>query len=45
MTSGGSTIDHMLDWYKNFESWLKWKDIGTAMNDVEEAQRIGSNIR
>lgn len=20
MTSGGSTIDHMQDWYKNFES-------------------------
>lgn len=44
MTSGGSTIDHMLDWYKNFESWLKWKDIGTAMNDVEEAKRIGSSL-
>ena len=45
MTSGGSTIDHMLDWYKNFEDWLKWKDIGTAMNDVEKAKRIGESIR
>lgn len=45
MTSGGSTIDHMLDWYRNFESFLKWKDIGTAMNDPEEARRIGESIR
>ena len=45
MTSGGSTIDHMLDWYKNFESCLKWEDIGTAMNDFEEAKRIGERIR
>ena len=45
MTSGGSTIDHMLDWYANFESWLKWKDIGTAMNDTEEARRIGESVR
>ena len=45
MTSGGSTIDHMLDWYRNFESWLKWKNIGTAMNDPEEARRIGESIR
>ncbi len=45
MTSGGSTIDHMLDWYKNFESWLKWKDLGTVMNDVEAARRIGSRIQ
>ncbi len=45
MTSGGSTIDHMLDWYRNFEGWLHWKDIGTAMNDVEEARRIGASIK
>lgn len=45
MTSGGSTIDHMLDWYKNFESWLKWKDLGTVMNDVEAARQIGSRIQ
>lgn len=45
MTSVGSTIDHMLDWYRNFEGWLKWKDIGTAMNDVERARRIGESIR
>ena len=45
MTSGGSTIEHMLDWYKNFEEWLKWKDLGTAMNDVEKARRIGESIR
>ena len=45
MTSGGSPIDHMLDWYKNFEAWLKWKDIGTAMNDVEKAKEIGFAIR
>ena len=45
MTSGGSTIDHMLDWYKNFEVWLKWRDIGTAMNDEKKAKEIGSEIR
>ena len=45
MTSGGSAIDHMLDWYKNFESWLKWKDIGTAMNDTNRAKEIGSSIK
>ena len=45
MTSGGSTIDHMLDWYKNFESWLKWEDIGTAMNDTQKAKEIGKIIK
>ena len=44
MTSGGSTIDHMLDWYRNLEGWLKWKDNGTAMNDVDAARRIGESI-
>ena len=44
MTSGGSTIDHMMDWYKNFESWLKWKDIGTAINDTGAARKIGEEI-
>ena len=44
LTSGGSPIDHMLDWYKNFESWLHWKDIGTAMNDADAAGRIGESI-
>ncbi len=45
MTSGGSTIGHMLDWYKNFESWLKWKNIGTAMNDMEAAKQIGRSLQ
>jgi multimeric flavodoxin WrbA len=45
MTSGGSTIDHMLDWYKNFENWLQWKDIGTAMNDPVKAKEIGERIK
>ena len=45
MTSGGSTIDHILDWYKNFESWLKWESIGTAMNDLEAAKQIGASIQ
>lgn len=45
MTSGGSPIDHMLDWYKNFADWLQWKDIGTAMNDLEKAKQIGESIR
>lgn len=45
MTSGGSPIDHMLDWYRNLESWLRWKDIGTAMNDLEKAAQIGAGIR
>lgn len=44
MTSGGSPIDHMLDWYGNFESWLKWENLGTAMNDTEKAREIGSRI-
>lgn len=35
----------MLDWYRNLESWLKWKDIGTAMNDLEKAAQIGASIR
>ena len=45
MTSGGSTIDHMLEWYKNFEAWLGWINLGSVMNDLEEAARIGGNIR
>lgn len=45
MTSGGSTIAHMLDWYANFKDWLKWEDLGTAMNDPEAARRIGESIR
>lgn len=45
MTSGGSTIDHMMDWYKNFDAWLHWKDIGTAMNDPEKARQIGAGIK
>ena len=45
MTSGGSTIDHMLDWYRNFGNWLKWKDLGTVMNDAEAARQIGSRIQ
>ena len=44
MSSGGSTIDHMMDWYKNFEHWLGWKNIGVSMNDLEEARRIGASI-
>jgi hypothetical protein len=44
MTSGGSTINHMMDWYKNFEHWLGWKSIGETMNDLEEAKRIGASI-
>lgn len=45
MTSGGSSIDHMLHWYRNFKIWLKWKDKGTAMNDPEKAKAIGLAIR
>ena len=45
MTSGGSTIAHMADWYRNFERWMGWKNLGMAMNDIEEAQRIGMSIR
>lgn len=44
MSSGGSTIDHMNDWYRNFEYWLNWKNIGTAMNDPDKARRIGASI-
>ena len=45
MTSGGSTIHHMADWYRNFENWMGWKNLGAAMNDTEEARRIGASIR
>lgn len=45
MTSGGMTIDHMADWYQNFEKWLGWKNLGMAMNDVDAAQSIGESIR
>ena len=44
MTAGGSPADHMLDWYANFESWLKWENLGTAMNDTEAAREIGSRV-
>ena len=44
MASGGSTIDHMQDWYRNFEKWMGWKSLGTVMNDVEGARRIGEGI-
>ena len=44
MTSGGSTIAHMADWYSNFERWMGWKNIGMAMNDMRQAARIGSEI-
>ena len=45
MTSGGSTIDHMADWYRNFEKWMQWEDLGMVMNDLELARKIGSSIR
>ena len=45
MTSGGSTIRHMADWYRGFEQWMGWKDLGMAMNDIEEARRIGADIK
>ena len=44
MTSGGSSIDHMADWYRNFEYWLGWKNLGTVMNDIEKARVIGASI-
>ncbi len=45
MTSGGSTIHHMADWYRGFEQWMGWRNLGMAMNDIEEAKRIGANIK
>lgn len=45
MTSGGSTIRHIADWYRGFEQWMGWKDLGMAMNDIEEARRIGADIK
>ena len=45
MTSGGSPIDHMLDWYKEFEKWFGWKSLGAVMNDIEQAKEIGANIK
>ena len=44
MASGGSTIDHMQDWYQNFEKWMGWKNLGAVMNDADAARRIGSSI-
>ena len=44
MTSGGSSIDHMADWYRNFKYWLGWKNLGTVMNDIEKARVIGASI-
>ena len=44
MTSGGSTIDHMMDWYKGFEHWMGWKSLGEVMNDMDKAKEIGESI-
>ena len=45
MTSGGSTIEHMADWYKEFEHWFGWKSLGAVMNDTEKAKEIAGSIR
>lgn len=45
MTSGGSTIAHMANWYQNFERFMGWKNLGMAMNDINEAARIGASIK
>ena len=45
MTSGGSDISHMLDWYMNFERWMGWRNIGYAMNDTRAAAKIGAGIK
>ena len=45
MTSGGSTIDHMMDWAQNFERWMGWKNLGYAMNDLQAAAEIGASIQ
>ena len=45
LVSGGSTEEHMLDWYKNYETRTHWHSYGTALNDTEEARRIGERIR
>ena len=44
LTSGGSPIDHMLDWYQNFDSWLHWENLGASLNDLEKAKLIGASI-
>ena len=44
MTSGGSPIDHMSEWYQEFENWFGWKSLGEAMNDPEKARAIGAGI-
>lgn len=44
MTSGGSPITHMLDWYKEFKNWFGWESLGEAMNDMEKAKEIGAGI-
>ena len=45
MTSGGSPIDHMADWYSSFERWFGWKSLGAVMNDAAKAKAIGENIK
>ena len=45
MTSVRSTLEHTLDWYKNFEERMEWRSLGACLNDPEEARRIGECIR
>lgn len=45
MTSGGSPLDHMLDWFKEFERQLGWRSLGAALNDVDAARRIGESVK
>ena len=45
MRSVSSVIDHMPDWYMNFERRMGWNNIGYAMNDARAAAKIGAGIK
>ena len=47
MTSGAPAEmnPQPIAWYQTFEEGMGWKSYGMALNDAEEARRIGSGIR
>ena len=45
MTSGCSPINHMLDWNRNLDGWLRWISLGASMDDNEAAKWIRAGVR
>ena len=47
MTSGAPAEmnPQPITWYQTFEQSMGWPNLGMALNDVEEAERIGLSIR